>query len=570
MSWHARMAGLALALNLSGQAAEVPAAATPAAAPTPTPAAVVQMPPMIVEESATSVPWLYVNAGNTEFLSRCSASVTRSLARAWLGKLQLLSVLLPEEFQLRLDAPAVFVLYAQNLPQAVSAEILQELQFAGGAAPGGHRVSIAPSMRLADRDMHAAIAYIDEAQFDAELLSISPNHVHYLLRGRVPELPAWLVEGVERMFRRADFVTSPVTLEPLVWHDPNVSDALAENAAHPRTLLPPGELFASDAVRAAENRHPRRVAARISGQDLFIRWAIVAGEPTREALWRFAARSAERPVDEELFEAHFGFGFSELRDRLSDYLPKAMTDTERIRPGRQAPLPPVEVRRATPGEVARVRGEWERLAIGHVQRHFPVAREPYIAQARRTLRRAYDAGDRDPRLLATMGLCEVDAGNDDGALEFLEPAVAARVVRPRAYHELARLRFAELRRRAPQTESFPLAELSPVLAPLRAVVAQAPQLADVYILLAQVWARCETSPNAEESAELQRGARLFPRRQEVGYSIAQALARHGKNAEAIAVLDTCAGAATEGDIEVEIARLRAELLAASARAAAEP
>lgn len=564
------MAGLALVLSLPAQAADAPADAPAATPPATPPAAVIQMPPMIVEESASSVPWLYLNAGNTEFLSRCSASVTRSLARAWLGKLQLLSVLLPEEFQLRLDTPAVFVLYAQDLPQTVSAEILEELQLAGGAAPSGERVSIAPSMRLADRDMHAAIAYIDEAQFDGALLSISPNHVHYLLRGRVPELPAWLVEGVERMFRRADFVTAPVTLEPLVWHDRNLSDALANDAANPRTVLPPGELFASDAVRAVENRHPRRVAARISGQDLFIRWAIVSGEPTREALWRFAARAAEEPVDEELFEAHFGFGFSELRDRLSDYLPKAMTDTERIRPGRQPSLPPFEVRRATPSEVARVRGEWERLAIGHVQRHFPMAREPYIVQARRTLRRAYDAGERNPRLLATMGLCEVDAGNDSGALEFLEPAVAARVVRPRAYHELARLKFAELRRRKPQAESFPLEELVPILAPLRAALTQAPQLADVYILLAQTWARCATSPNAEEWAELQNGARLFRRQQAVAYFIAQALARHGKKAEAIAVLDAGAGAATNGEIEVEITRLRAELRAASARPAAGP
>jgi len=54
-------------------------------------------------------------------------------------------------------------------------------------------------------------------------------------------------------------------------------------------------------------------------------------------------------------------------------------------------LPDFEVERATSNEIARLRGEWERLAIGHVQRRLPRVREPYIAQARRTLRRAYDA-----------------------------------------------------------------------------------------------------------------------------------------------------------------------------------
>ena len=38
----------------------------------------------------------------------------------------------------------------------------------------------------------------------------------------------------------------------------------------------------------------------------------------------------------------------------------------------------------------------------------------YLEQARRTLRRAYDRGERDPRLLAVLGLCECDAGNETG------------------------------------------------------------------------------------------------------------------------------------------------------------
>ena len=146
------------------------------------------------------------------------------------------------------------------------------------------------------------------------------------------------------------------------------------------------------------------------------------------------------------------------------------------------PLPPTprfEVERATPNEIARVRVEWERLAIGHVQRRLPRVREPYIAQARRTLRRAYNAGDRDPRLLATMGLCEIDADNPGEARQYLEPAIAGGVVRPRAYYELARLRFAELRRGAPETKIFSFTELAPVIDPLRRAVTQATQLEEV-------------------------------------------------------------------------------------------
>ncbi|MGH7946221.1 MAG: tetratricopeptide repeat protein, partial [Opitutaceae bacterium] len=550
-------------LSLPVQAADTPAAST----------APVELPPMMVEESISSAPWFHVTAGGAEFLSRCSASTTRHFVEAWLTKMKLVRVLVPEEFLARTDVPVVIVLYAQDLQQTVSAEIQRELQRAqagedgsgNGDSPRGNRVNIAPNMRLSDRDMHASIVYIDEALFDASTLSISPNHVRYLVRGRVPELPAWLVEGVERTWRRADFVIDPITLGPLVWNNQGESDALASDPTRPRALLPASELFATDALRAAESQHPRRVATRASEQELFFRWAIVSGGPMREALWKFAAHAARSPVTEEIFETNFGFDFSELRDRLSDYLPKAVEEMAWIDPGRLPPSPRIEVERATPNQIARVRGEWERLAIGHVQRRLPQVREPYIAQARRTLRRAFDAGDRDPRLLATMGLCEIDAGHEGGAREFLEPAIALGVVRPRAYHELARLRFAELQRGAPEAKLFSFTELAPIIEPLRRALTQAPPLAEVFVLLAEAWARCELSPNTAEFAELERGARLFAQRPTVGYPIALALARHGKNAEAAAVLDASAGHATDEKTRASVTRLRAELAAALTR-----
>src|SRR6185503_4949944 len=82
-------------LNLPVQAADAP----------------VELPPMLVEESTSSRPWLYVNAGDTEYLSRCSASATRQFVEAVLAKTQLVRVLVPEEFLVRLDVPAVCVLY---------------------------------------------------------------------------------------------------------------------------------------------------------------------------------------------------------------------------------------------------------------------------------------------------------------------------------------------------------------------------------------------------------------------------------------------------------------------------
>lgn len=533
----------------------------------PVAGAAVELPPMLVEESISTVPWLYVNAGGTEFLSRCAESTTRELVAAWLSRLQLVRALVPGEFLARMDVPSVFVLYAQDLKQTVSAEIQRELQ--GGDPTRGGGVNIAPSMRLSDRDMHASIAYIDEALFDAAGLSVAPSHVRYLLSRRVPELPAWLVDGIERMWRGADFVLEPITLRPLVWTTQGEADALAADPTRPRAILPAVELFATAPARTGEKEHPRHVEMRAATQELFVRWAIVSGGAMRDALWLLARRAAEAPVTEEMFESCFGFDFAELRDRLSDYLPRAVEEAAQIKPGKMPPPPAFEVELATPNQIARVRGEWERLAIGHVQRRLPQVREPYVAQARRTLRRAFDAGDRDPRLLATMGLCEVDAGNDPAARQYLEPAVAAGVVRPRANYELARLRFEELRRGASDAKTFSFTELAPVFEPLRRVSTQAPPLPEVFALFGEAWARCELAPNAAELAELELGARLFARRPTVAYPIALALARHGKKAEAAAALEGCAGYAAEEDARTGIARLRAELAGPAAAVAGE-
>src|SRR5688500_329573 len=158
-----------------------------------------------------------------------------------------------------------------------------------------------------------------------------------------------------------------------------------------------------------------------------------------------------------------------------------------------------------------------------------------------------------------MGLCEIAPGTDVGARDFLEPAVALGVVRPRAYLELARLRFTALRREMPETKLLSFAELAPIIEPLRRALTQAPPMPEIYTLLAEAWDRCEYSPNTMEFAELEAGARLFPQRPTVAYSIARALARHGKKAEAASVLDTSAVYATDDNTRALFARLRAEL-----------
>ncbi len=528
----------------------------------------IQLPPMIVETSTEKVRWLYASGSGTEFLSRCSIATTRRYAEAWLKKMQLLRTLVPPAFLAQMDVPAVMVLYAQDLKEGVSPEIQRQLREVQAdqntgrrpGSPGPTRVGYAPNLRLNDRDMHASFVYIDEARFEPKTLIVAPKYLRYLLERRVPLLPAWLIEGVDRTYVNADLVTAPITFPPFVWIHRWDSDALARDAQMPRALLPAVELFSPLALSQESDRHPRRVEIMTSQVELFFRWAVDSGGPHRDALWKFAERAAVEPVTEEVFEACFGFGFSELRDRLSDYLPRAVRESPRTDPGKLAPLPPLDVRPATPHEIARLRGEWERLAIGHVQRDLPQVRELYAEQARRTLRKAFEAGDRDPRLLATMGLCEIDAGNEAGAREFLEPAIDAGVVRPRAYFEVARLRFTELRRAHP-TRLFTYAELAPVFAPLRQAATQAPPLPEVYTLFAEAWVRSGSQPSREDWALLETGARYFPHRPAVAFPLALVFASRGLKAPTEAILAAAEDYIADDAMRTRFAELRAVLAA---------
>jgi hypothetical protein len=164
-----------------------------------------------------------------------------------------------------------------------------------------------------------------------------------------------------------------------------------------------------------------------------------------------------------------------------------------------------------------------------VKAQFPALTQKYLDQARRTLKRAYDRGSRDARLLAVLGLCEIDGGNDAGAREFLEDAAArSPMLRPRASFELARLRFAALRPQGTDAaRGLTPDQANEVFTPLLATREQDPPLAEAYLLMADVWAACAQPPSRAQLAVLEEGVRLFPRHADLVFRTAELNVRHG-------------------------------------------
>lgn len=504
---------------------------------------VVTLPPFVVEEATAPLPWRHAEVGDIEVLSSCPDRLTRTLVGNHHRLHVLLGELLPPALQLRMSEQRTLLLVDAAHQPASSQEVVAHMALSAvdqealdqatvplddgrlRRRPPPPRYTFLPNLRLWDRDGSALFAVVRESEFDPNRVGLTPEYVAYLLRQRLPALPPWFISGVLSLHARVRFTEDSLVIEPLDWLSEEGSAALLSGKVANRPLLPLADFFAGELAPAAAGEGLSLWQAQAA---LFIRWGLAGRDsPRRAALWQFAARAAVEPVTEALFRECFGLDFATAHRQLTDYLPEGMRDRLVLRPAQWPRVPEYTLRPAAEADVARIKGDWERLEVGFVKAQFPALTRKYLEQARRTLRQAYDRGSRDPRLLAALGLCEVDGGDDAAAREFLEDAAArSPLLRPRARFELARLRLAALRAAAdapPLTRS----QLAPVLAPLLATREQEPPLVEVYVLLAEAWAASSEPPARDDLAVLESGVRLFPHHSDLVYRTAELNVRHG-------------------------------------------
>lgn len=509
-------------------------------------AKVVALPPFLVEEKANALPWRYADVAGVEVLSSCSERLTRDLIANHHRLHTLLGELLPPELQLKTTEKQTLLFVDSSHQPATSQEVVAQLALTSAEQdrladpavplddgrlrrrPPPPRYTFLPNLRLWDRDSGALFAVVSEKEFDAKRVALAPDHVAYLLQNRLPALPAWFVSGVLTLQARAEFTADALAIERIDWPGASGAAALKRGAEARRAVLPLAEFFAGD-LAAGDAGSDEALSLWQAQAALLVHWGLAGrGAPRRAALWQFVARAATEPVTAALFQECFGLDFAKAQEQLTAHLAEATREKLVLRPPQRPRLPDYALRPATDTEIARLKGDWERLEIGYVKAHFPTLAPKYIEQARRTLRRAHERGSRDPRLLAVMGLCEVDAGNDSAAREFLEAAAAAsKTLRPRAWFELARLRLAALKatRSGAELRLGP-EQINEVLAPLAAAREQEPPLPEVYELIAEVWAASAQPPTRAQLALLEEGVRLFPRRTELVHRAAELNLRH--------------------------------------------
>lgn len=510
--------------------------AAPAAKAAPaTSEEVVALPPLVVEWRHAPLRWRYLELPGFELLTVCSDETAVSFAARNRRLAELLRVLVADRFLLHSVVPETHVLFHEETGRARSQEVIEAMVQAQGlklqpdgtlqmrpqieASTMGLRVGtlppisvrprqviFLPNMRLGDRDSLAVFSILPRSA-SGLTFGYAVDRLEFLLEERAPALPPWFITGLLGVFRQARLGENEVTLDRLRWLDESESRALAADSDQPRRLLTIPELLAGR--RAVSDAAVPETAAIWEAQcTLWMRWVLADPQGRRRAaLEKFVDRLEREAPTEMLFRECFGLGFADMRDRLSDYLPVATARRLELPAPAAAPLPRLNPRPATPLEVARIRGNWERREIGYVRARYPSLAESYLLKARATLRRAYDTGERDPRLLAELGLTELEGGDPAEARRFLEEAVAGGVVRPRAAYELARLRYAAL---PAGDAALSAAQVATVLEPLHVAQALAPPLREAYALLAAVWGRSPTPPPAADLARLNAGVGLFP------------------------------------------------------------
>ena len=341
------------------------------------------------------------------------------------------------------------------------------------------------------------------------------EYIRFVLTQSQPRLPAWMEEGLAQIFMRMEFSPTRIVIGKV--EDPNevsiagaVEDRDFNHALHRRALMPLQEMF-SVKPDSATARNP--LGNRWAKQSYaFVHLCLYGNQGKyQKGLLMFLSRLAGKPPSEELFKECFGMTYKQMLLQIRSYVDftayKAVVFQAKKGTKFEAPPKPV-FRDATEAEVGRIKGEALRMAGNK-------------AAARLALIAPYIRGSRDPQLLASLGMYEYAEGETARARKFLEAAAKDKVVRPRAYLQLAQLRFDEaMKKPLGARQLLSAVQVGEILEPLFVARGQTPALPEVYEMIATVWAKSETLPTAGNLAVIDEGVQHFIRRSGLIYQAA--------------------------------------------------
>lgn len=525
--------------------------------------AVILLPPFDVEENRGPA-WRYTKVANTEMLFRGPESIATETVDRYFRLMRMLRLVLPDSPAG--DVPVTLMVEDSNYQPVVSAELARAAAQRIEQVAGQGAAQFMPNYHFYDADTEVIYFVLGMFRENGAMFTLSQSYVRFVLESNVPAYPRWFIEGMSGLQSSmvmpvpsvgrdvpvslgASYTIKPsqpydeISFVPFVWGDAKQTAELhkmakwaARTTGH--VMLPEAFQMLPMQVVLGLAEFPERDDPRfeLAGRQasLFLRWLCDPNPPTpaADALLRsgpkptlknlgdYFRRGRAEGFSEELFAECFKWSVADVDIILRSYLPFACLDSSRFRLVTDTEpqfISSISSHEASTRDVARLRGRMNRLSIGYLREFYPQLVSDYVAQARRTMHRAYDEGDRDPRLLAELGLCEVDAGNDDDALPLLMAAAQANVIHPRVYFECARIQFERLRKSDPNM-LLSTPEALQIATRLQTGLQQAPPLPQAYELLFEIWLRCQTKLSADQASVVERGSELFPGRFRVCYA----------------------------------------------------
>ena len=470
----------------------------PAAAPPAAPGPVVELPVFEVSDSRVLPPpeeWRYAEIPGFEILSRLSERETRRFVADFLLLQQVIEIIMPGLTRGQVAVPTALILcgrgrgFDEFLPVRDRAE-----RFAMN------------SLFLQNPERAAIVVdfALQELRFsDAETVESDPyrsfyiEYFRHLIRRQLAQAPpAWFEEGLVQLFGAIDFSRETITFGQI--GDGFGAEKLGDfnQVLSRKALVPLGEMLRTEGPRQRTRYWKAQCYA-------FVHLCLYGNNRKyQKPFLQFVTRLGTEPLSEQLFKECFNRTYRQMALEIRSHCEFTVYNATRFQAKKGEalpPPPPVELRAAADADVGRIKGEVLRLG-GHGD------------SARNALIAPYVRGERDPRLLAALGLDELEAGRRDRARRFLEAAAQAGAVRARAHVELARLRLEEVRQQ-PGAPAGRLdeAQVTAVLTPLFAALKQPPPLAAAYGLIAETWMQSAVPPQAEHLAVVIEGLNRFPR-----------------------------------------------------------
>ena len=511
---------------------------------------VVRMPPFLVEVEPLegSESWLHGEGAGLEVLSAGDKDETQAFIQDLRLHRLYLSQFLPDDFLLRTALPTTLILFPRSMMDRMDKEMVRELH--GIPAGSTERSRFAPmnDLRLSDPDSTYIFVILRDWQWRTTRLQgrspppvvCSPAYLRFLIESRAPALPEWFSVGVSDLYQSSLFAgllpgpwlpaiietvaKSPPKnatdgFEPDPWLSEDAARVLRSDAGAPRPLLPMRELFVPTILAGRTEMYQRVWEAQ---SELFVRWAYsenVAGG--RDRLRRFVATAATQPTTENLFRSCFGMNYADARDALSDYLAQAVRNPLKVPYAPITAPQPIELREASTGEIHRIKGEWARRSLRVIKENYPHALPLYVDKTRKLLQRAYDRGERDPQLLASLALFRIDTGDAKGGRGVLEEHPEAVAARPIAGLALAQLQMLDaLQKPAGLNGTISEDQAAQILGEVWVTLQQTPPLEGAYLLAARALQHLGRDPTELERARLNEGARLFPRNSQLAIACA--------------------------------------------------